>query len=38
MIVIVRYSFPHEAHLAKANLDSVGIESHILDEHLVNMQ
>lgn len=38
MIVIARYSFPHEAHMAKASLDSVGIESHILDEHLVNMQ
>lgn len=38
MIVIARFSFPHEAHIAKANLESAGIESFIADEHTVNMQ
>ncbi|MBE4422481.1 DUF2007 domain-containing protein, partial [Vibrio parahaemolyticus] len=28
MIVVARFSFPHEAHIAKASLDSAGIESH----------
>ncbi|EGU46088.1 hypothetical protein VIOR3934_21441, partial [Vibrio orientalis CIP 102891 = ATCC 33934] len=27
MIVVARFSFPHEAHIAKANLESAGIES-----------
>ncbi len=27
MIVVVRFSFPHEAHIAKANLESSGINS-----------
>lgn len=38
MIVVARFSFPHEAHIARASLDSVGIESHIADEHTVNTQ
>ncbi len=38
MIVVARFSFPHEAHIAKASLDSAGIESHIADEHTVNTQ
>lgn len=38
MIVIARFSFPHEAHIAKANLESAGIKSFIADEHTVNMQ
>ncbi|TYT74383.1 putative signal transducing protein [Desulfobotulus mexicanus] len=38
MIVIARFSFPHEAHIAKASLDSAGIESCIADEHTVNAQ
>ncbi|MCZ5870631.1 DUF2007 domain-containing protein, partial [Vibrio parahaemolyticus] len=25
MIVVARFSFPHEAHIAKASLDSAGI-------------
>ncbi|NVC52685.1 putative signal transducing protein [Vibrio diabolicus] len=38
MIVVERFSFPHEAHIARASLDSVGIESYIADEHTVNTQ
>ncbi|WP_435249669.1 DUF2007 domain-containing protein [Vibrio sp. nBUS_14] len=38
MIVVARFSFPHEAHIAKANLESAGIESFIADEHTVNTQ
>lgn len=38
MIVVARYSFPHEAHIAKASLESAGIESYIADEHTVNTQ
>lgn len=38
MVVVARFSFPHEAHIAKANLESAGIESFIADEHTVNTQ
>lgn len=38
MIVVARFSFPHEAHIAKANLESAGIQSFIADEHTVNTQ
>ncbi|MEZ9303656.1 phosphoenolpyruvate synthase [Vibrio breoganii] len=38
MIVVGRFSFPHEAHIAKANLESAGIESFIADEYTINMQ
>ncbi|MGY5820738.1 putative signal transducing protein [Vibrio chemaguriensis] len=38
MIVVTRFSFPHEAHIARASLDSIGIESYIADEHTVNTQ
>lgn len=38
MIVVARFSFPHEAYIAKANLESAGIESFIADEHTVNTQ
>ncbi|HHX8314927.1 TPA: DUF2007 domain-containing protein [Vibrio diabolicus] len=38
MIVVARFSFPHEAHIARASLDSIGIESYIADEHTVNTQ
>lgn len=38
MIVVARFSFPHEAHIAKANLESAGIDSFIADEHTVNTQ
>lgn len=38
MIVVARFSFPLDAHIAKASLDAAGIESYILDEHTVNTQ
>ncbi|MEH0390679.1 DUF2007 domain-containing protein [Vibrio mimicus] len=38
MIVVARFSFPHEAHIARANLESAGIESFIADDHTVNTQ
>lgn len=38
MIVVARFSFPHEAHIAKASLESLGIDSYIADEHTVNTQ
>ena len=38
MVVVARFSFPYEAHIAKANLASAGIESFIADEHTVNAQ
>ncbi|MBV1841252.1 putative signal transducing protein [Photobacterium ganghwense] len=38
MKVVARFSFPHEAHLAKTNLEAAGIESTLADEHTVNMQ
>lgn len=36
--VVRKFSFPHEANIAKINLESVGINSHIADEHTINMQ
>lgn len=38
LITIASYSFPHEAHVAKANLDAAGIPAFIADEHTINMQ
>ncbi|MCG7488238.1 MULTISPECIES: DUF2007 domain-containing protein [unclassified Vibrio] len=38
MIVVARFSFPHEAHIAKASLEAAGIESCIADEHTINTQ
>ncbi|MGB7996922.1 DUF2007 domain-containing protein [Photobacterium halotolerans] len=38
MIVVARFSFPHEAHIAKASLEAAGIHSHLADEHTVNVQ
>ncbi|EEX30886.1 MULTISPECIES: putative signal transducing protein [Vibrio] len=38
MVVVARFSFPHEAHIAKASLEAAGIESNIADEHTVNTQ
>lgn len=38
LITIATYSFPHEAHVAKANLDAAGIPAFIADEHTINMQ
>ncbi|MCG9750169.1 DUF2007 domain-containing protein [Vibrio brasiliensis] len=38
MVVAERYSFPYEAQIAKASLESAGIECCIADEHTVNAQ
>lgn len=38
LVTIATFSFPHEAHLAKAQLDAFGIPSFIADEHTINMQ
>lgn len=38
LVTIARFSFPYEAHIARAKLESVGIPSWVADEHTVNMQ
>ncbi|CAM3694002.1 DUF2007 domain-containing protein [Vibrio aquimaris] len=38
MIIVARFSFPHEAHIAKASLEAAGIESCIADEYTINTQ
>jgi hypothetical protein len=38
LVTIATFSFPHEAHIAKAKLDALGIPSFIADEHTINMQ
>lgn len=38
LVTIATFSFPHEAHIAKAQLDALGIPSFIADEHTINMQ
>ncbi|SHO57407.1 putative signal transducing protein [Vibrio quintilis] len=39
MVIVARFSLPHEAHVAKASLDAAGIVSIIADEHsMINMQ
>ncbi len=38
MIVIARYSFPHQALLAKSSLEAAGIPCFIADEYTINMQ
>ncbi len=38
MITIARFLFTHEAHIAKASLNSAGIHAFLADEHTVNMQ
>lgn len=37
LVTIARFSFPHEAQLAKAQLEASGIPAHIADEHTINM-
>lgn len=37
-VVVAKFSFPIDANIAKANLESVGIPCFIADEHTVNMQ
>lgn len=36
-IFLQSYSFPYEAQIAKAQLDSVGISSYLENEHTINM-
>ncbi len=36
-IQIASFSFPHEAHIAKASLEAANIPATIADEHTINM-
>lgn len=38
LIEIASFSYPHEAHIAKASLDAADIPAFITDEHTINMQ
>ncbi|WP_444912317.1 putative signal transducing protein [Microbulbifer sp. PAAF003] len=38
LVTVARFSFPYEAQIAKARLESEGIHAFIADEHTVNMQ
>ena len=38
MITIATFSFPHEAHIARAKLESENIPAVVADEHTINMQ
>lgn len=38
MVTIASFSFPHEAHIARAKLESEGIPAFVADEHTINMQ
>ena len=35
---VATYSFPHEAHIARARLEADGIPAFVADEHTINMQ
>lgn len=37
LVTIARFSFPFEAHIAKAQLESGGIPAFVADEHTINM-
>jgi len=37
-IVVASFSFPHEAQIARASLESAGIPATVADEHTINMQ
>lgn len=37
-VTVGSYSFPYEAHLARAKLESEGIPAFVADEHTINMQ
>lgn len=37
LVTIASYSFPYEAHIARAKLDSEGIPAFVADEHTINM-
>lgn len=38
MAIVAHFSFPYEAHIARAKLEAMGISAQVLDEHTVNMQ
>lgn len=38
LITVASFSFPHEAQLARANLESAGVPAFVADEHTINMQ
>ncbi|GEM76179.1 putative signal transducing protein [Vibrio sagamiensis] len=38
MVVIARFSFPHEAQMAKSSLESANVRCVIADEHTINTQ
>ena len=38
LTTIASYSFPYEAHIAKARLDSEGVPAFVADEQTINMQ
>jgi hypothetical protein len=38
LVTIATFSFPHEAHIAKATLEASGIPAFLADEHTINMQ
>lgn len=38
LVTVAAFSFPHEAQLARANLESAGIPAFVADEHTINMQ
>ena len=38
LVTIASFSFPHEAHIARAKLESEGIPAFVADEHTINMQ
>ena len=35
-VVVGRYSFPHEAQIARASLESAGLNAVVADEHTIN--
>lgn len=38
LVTVSTYSFPYEAHIAKAKLNAEGIPAFVADEHTINMQ
>ena len=38
MLTVARFSFPYEAQVARAKLESEGIPAFVADEHTINMQ
>ncbi|MDF1780863.1 MAG: DUF2007 domain-containing protein [Alcanivoracaceae bacterium] len=37
LVKVASFSFPHEAHIAKASLEAAGIPAFVADENTVNM-